>query len=69
MSNDLKLCYFYKKDYKLLRSLFPDLAVQYINITDEYYYQTFLSEPDINYLKLSFPEIELVHEGGKYDIT
>jgi len=32
-----------------------------------YWHMAFLSEPDINYIKLSFPEIELIHEGGKYE--
>jgi len=32
-----------------------------------YWHMALLSESDINYIKLSFPKIELVHEGGKYD--
>jgi len=70
MSNDLKLCYIYRHASQFVHYILNDFIVSEV-ITDkigkkDFYYQTWLSESDINYIKLCSPNINLFHEGGNY---
>jgi len=62
----MKLCYI-QSDYNKLEKVKALLGTNVIIDKSADWHMALLSEPDINYIKLSFPKTLIVHEGGKYD--